>query len=182
MVAKADLETWETTTSSVHSVNRYNARGDVTGKHFGGRPGMKIQLTSDERVDLNEELADPPQCIFRNGFLRPIRGVPDEVVERFETVTKQHGGMSAEELIAALETMDGEEFKAYLAPLSQATLHRFRELAEAADARASQIGAIDECLATMRPMLRETETDKMLRRDPTYAGVGASGGPEDSNS
>jgi hypothetical protein len=172
MPSKPDLETWETTTASVHSINRYNARGDVTGKAFGGRSGMKVQLTADERVDLNEDLAaDDTVCIFRNGFLRPVRGVPDDIVERFETVTKQHGGMSTEELINALDTLDGPEFGRYVGRLNQATLIRFQELAKAADARASQVEAIDERLATMRPRIRETETEKLLRRDPTMGGA-----------
>lgn len=172
MPSKPDLETWETTTSSVHSINRYNARGDITGKAIGGRPGMKVQLTPDERIDLNEEMAaDSAQCIFRNGFLRPIRNCSDEVMERFENETKKTGGMSTEELVDALDSKDGPEFVAYVEKLNQATLIRFRELAEAADARASQMQAIDDRLATMRPRIRETSTEALLRRDPTMGGA-----------
>jgi hypothetical protein len=175
--SQMDLETWATTTESVHSVNVYNGRGDKTSKVVGGRAGQRVQLTSDEREDLNEEVAaNAAQCIFRNGFLRPVRGVPDDVMERFKTETEPHAGMDAEVLINALDTMDGDQLKAFVDELTPATLHRFRELAGAADARASQVAIIEERLnGDGRRQLRETATDKMLRQEPLHQGP--AGGP-----
>lgn len=166
--ATAQMETWETTSASQVVVNRYDKRGGEKGVVVGGQPGKRIQLTTEEREGLNEEMAaDPGQDIFQNGMLRPVRGVPEDIVMRFETQTKVHGGLNVEELLGLLETKTGNEFKNAVDALSEATLRRLADLAPEADATSSQMQAIEEALAKFKVQIRETEADRINRSGPS---------------
>lgn len=162
-----NVETWETTTESQVSVNRYDRRGHEKATVVGGRVGQRVQVTTAEREELNEErCANPAQDIFKNGFLRPIRNVPDEVMERFENETKPHGGLTVEEIVDSLENKKGNAFKAWVNGLNEATLRQVAKLAPEADATASQLAAIEDALENFRVRLRETQADRELRSAP----------------
>ncbi len=88
-----NIETWETTTNSQCAINRYDKRGGEKAIVVGGQAGKRAQVTTSEREELNEERAATPELdIFRNGYLRPVRNVPQDVLDRFETETKQYNG------------------------------------------------------------------------------------------
>lgn len=165
--AMTNIETWETTTDSQVAVNRYDKRGGEKATVVGGRTGSRVQVTTAEREELNEERSatealDP----FRNGFLRPVRSVPTDVKDRFEKETKRSGGLSVEEIVAALESKKGNAFVAWVNALNEATLRQVAKLAPEADAVASQITAIETALEKFRVSLRETEADKIVRAVP----------------
>lgn len=163
------LETWETTTHSMVAVNRYDRRGGERAHVVGGEPGRRVQVTSGEREDLNEERsANAEQDPFRNGMLRPVRGVPDEIVARFETETKPRGGLSLEEIVDALETKKAKDFEVWVDQLTEATLRQVAETAPAVDASASQLKTIETALERFgHNRLRETDADRQLRSTPT---------------
>ena len=164
--AMTNLETWETTTASSVVVNRYTRGGGEKGTLVGGKPGQRIQVTTAEREELNEERAAAPDTdIFRNGFLRPVRNVPAEVLERFESETKEQGGLTVEDMMAILE-MKGATFKTRVDKLNEAALRRLASLAPEADATASQLQVIEDALEKYKVTIRQTETDKALRAGP----------------
>lgn len=165
--ATTNVETWETTTDSQVSVNRYDRRGGEKAVVAGGRTGQRVQVTTAEREELNEErVTDAKYDIFKNGMLRPVRNVPDEVKERFESETKPHGGLTVAEIVDALESKKGNAFKAWVNNLNEATLRQVAKLAPEADATASQLTAIEDALENFRVRLRETQADKELRAEP----------------
>lgn len=171
--ATTNIETWETTTESQVVVNRYDTRGGEKGTVAGQRVGVRVQVTTAEREELNEErCSNPKQDIFRNGQLRPVRNVPDEIMERFEHETKPMGGLTVEEIVDALENKRGNAFKVWVNKLNEPTLRQVAKLAPEADATASQLDAITEALESFRIRLRETEADKALRAEPQSAAIG----------
>lgn len=168
--ATTNVETWETTTHSQVAVNRYDKRGGEKATVVGGEPGKRVQVTTAEREELNEErCASREWDPFQNGFLRPVRGVPDEVKSRFETETKVEGGLTTEELMALLE-QTGNAFKVKVERLNEATLRRLATLAPEADAKASQLEAISTAMEKFQVTLRETEAEKQLRSGPQTPG------------
>lgn len=159
-------ETWETTTASSCSVNRYSRGGGEKAVLVGGKPGQRVQVTTAEREELNEErAASPDSDIFRNGFLRPVRSVPADVMQRFESETKEQGGLTVEEMMTILDSK-GAPFKARVDRLNEAALRRLSDLAPEADATASQLAVIEDALEKFRVSIRQTETDKALRAGP----------------
>lgn len=168
--AMTNIETWETTTESQVSVNRYDKRGGEKAVVAGGRVGQRVQVSTAEREELNEErCSDPKLDIFRNGFLRPVRNIPDEVKERFEKETKPSGGLTVAEIVEALETKKGNAFKTFVNGLNEATLRQVARIAPEADATASQLKAIEEALDGFRVTIRETEADRQLRAEAKSA-------------
>lgn len=162
-----NVETWETTTESQVAVNRYDKRGGEKATVVGGRVGMRVQVTTAEREELNEErCANDHQDPFRNGFLRPVRQVPADVKDRFENETKKSGGLTIEEIVEALDSKKGNAFRSWVEGLNEATLRQVAKLAPEADAVSSQIQAIEETLEKFRVSLRETEADKLVRAAP----------------
>jgi len=165
--AMTNIETWETTTESQVSVNRYDKRGGEKATVVGGRVGQRVQVSTAEREELNEERCSSSALdIFKNGFLRPVRNVPDEIKERFETETKPSGGLTVDEIVEALDTKKGNAFKVWVNALSEATLRQVARIAPEADATASQLKAIEEALENFRVTIRQTEADKALRAEP----------------
>lgn len=167
MAGPDTVETWETTTESHVVVNRYDRRGGEKGAVVGGVVGKRVQVTTAEREELNEERAatvalDP----FRNGYLRPVRNVPEDVMTRFNEETKAVGGMTTEELVAALESKKGQPFRVFVGKLNEATLRRLATIAPEADASASQLQAIEEALGRFKVTLNVTEADRLVRADP----------------
>lgn len=169
------METWETTTQSWCAVNVADAKGNTKAKMVGGRVGARVQLTHDEREELNEDVAaDPAVDFFRNGFLRPVRGVPEDVMERFREETRPQGGLTAEEMLALFEK-NGAPFHHAIKNLNEPALRSLREIAADADASTSQVAAIDEYLAKYvisgpdGKGARLTAADQQIRQQP--AGV-----------
>lgn len=163
---QTNLETWETTTASQVAVNRYTRGGGERSTVSGGKPGMRLQVTTAEREELNEErAADANTDIFRNGFLRPVRNVPAEIVERFEGETKDKGGLTVEEMMALLD-LKGVEFSKRVGKLNEAALRRLQALAPEADASTTQVDTINKALERFKVTIRETETDRALRSGP----------------
>ena len=168
--ATTNVETWETTTHSQVAVNRYDRKGGEKATVVGGEPGKRVQVTTAEREELNEERsANEKLDPFKNGFLRPIRSVPDEVKQRFETETKPNGGQSTEELMELLGKT-GNAFKVAVERLNEPTLRRLQVLAPEADAKASQIEAIETAMEKYKVTLRETDAEKQLRAGPNTPG------------
>lgn len=161
-----NIETWETTTASQVVVNRYSRGGGEKGTIAGGQPGQRVQVTTAEREELNEERsASADTDIFRNGFLRPVRNVPEDVMDRFQTETKEQGGLTVEEMMEILD-LKGAPFNKRVGALNEAALRRLHQLAPEADAAASQLAAIDEALEKFKVTIRQTETDRALRAGP----------------
>jgi len=168
--AMTNVETWETTTESQVSVNRYDKRGGEKAVCIGGRVGQRVQVTTAEREELNEERCSSANLdIFRNGYLRPVRNVPDEVKQRFEQETKPSGGLTVEEIVNALDQKKGSAFKTWVNGLNEATLRQVARIAPEADATASQLKAIEEALEEFRVRLNETAADRALRAEPQSA-------------
>lgn len=171
-----NVETWETTTNSVVQINRFDARGGTKADVVGGRTGMRLRVTHEEREELNEDVAaSAAMCVFRNGTLRPLNNVPDEVMQRFQDETLRHGGHTAEQLVDALEKR-GDTFVTWVDGLNEATLRRLKEIAEAADATASQMNAIDRALSKFQisgpegSAARQTTADRIVHADPKTPG------------
>lgn len=165
------IETWETMTDSVVALNLYDRRGGERSRVFGGRVGQQVQLRTDEREELNEErVIDKANDPFRNGFLRPVRNVPADVMTRFEVETKPHGGLTAEEMYEAIAERKGGDFVTWVDGLNEAALHRLEAVAKEADAQASQLEAIAAAKERFAVQLNETQADRLLKADPQIGG------------
>lgn len=149
-------EIWQNVTKGNVGLLKLDVRGLEKGVVVPS--GGKVTLTVEERR-LNQDLAaTPPQDLFSNGTLSPVRLVPDTVAEQdpdlaveYESI-KDNPNFISESDMKQMFSRRIDAFKRELEKIENpAVVQRIREMAEEQDAKQSQITAIDERLAAFRP-------------------------------
>lgn len=153
-MAEIKKETWKNATRGNVGVLKFDVKGNEVGTVI--RAGKTVTVTPEERR-LNQDLARSKKTdLFSNGTLEPIRLIDDpEFVEssEYKEIEDNPNFISETEMRQIFAAKRIDTFRNRLAEIENVNvLSRIREMADAEDAKMSQIQAIEDRLAELRPV------------------------------
>lgn len=139
-------EVWRNDGPGTCTVNQIDPRGNL--KSVSLTPGKTVGLTTEERRYNQGMVVNEGQDLFTNGWLRPIKLI--EGSSDYEQLMANPNVLSDDDLLDLFD-LNASDFTEKISGLTNVgTLEHLRELAEVADARASQTKAISNRIDLVR--------------------------------
>lgn len=125
MVTNTDLETWKNVSAGMHGILRLDPYGKVLHELVG--PTKSVQLTRDERIYYQRNVAEDHNDIFKNGAFVPVKLVDENDVKE---MAGNPNLLGTEELVALMKS-PLKKLEAELAKITNVyALERLVEIAE----------------------------------------------------
>lgn len=152
-MAEIKKETWKNATRGNVGVMKFDVKGNEVGTVV--RSGKTVTLTPDERR-LNQDKARSKKTdLFNNGTLEPVRLIDDpEMADsaEYKEIVDNPNFISESEMREIFTSKRIDTFRNRLSEIENVNvLVRIREMANSEDAKKSQIDAIEDRLAELRP-------------------------------
>lgn len=165
--ARDGEEIWETTTPGKVWVLVTDDRGKEKSVRVGGAPGQRLRIKSLDREINQDAILGDESDPFTNGLLK-----------RIDADQQQDPQTASDQVIDTEALMDffkssGAAFQNKVRKLNELNFRRLYEMAEAADASASQIAFLREHLAATFRLEGDTPTWRELNAGPQGASVTA---------
>jgi len=165
--ARDGEEIWESTTAGTVWVLTTDDRGKEKSVGVGGAPGQRLRIKSLDREICQDAILGDDSDPFTNGLLK-----------RIDADQQQDPQTASEQVIDTEQLMDyfkssGNAFQGKVRKLNELNFRRLHEMAEAADASASQIAFLREHLVTKFRQEGDTPTYRELTAGPQGASVTA---------
>lgn len=162
--AREGEEIWETTTPGTVWFTSTDDRGKEKSVSVGGAVGQRMRIKSLDREICQDRILEDASDPFTNGLLKRI---DKDQNEEEQTTTDQ--AYTTEELMAVFSST-GNAFQAKVRKLNELNVRRLREVADAMDAKASQIAFLDEHIETTYRGGGDTPTYRELKGIREVAG------------
>lgn len=163
--ARDGEEIWETTTAGTVWVMSTDDRGKEKSVSVGGAPGQRLRIKSLDREVCQDAILEDGSDPFTNGLLKRI-----DADQQADPGTASDQVLSTEQLMDIFKS-SGNAFQGKVKKLNELNFRRLYEMAEAADASASQIAFLREHLTNYRQE-GDTQTYRELTAGP-QGGQGA---------
>lgn len=152
-MAEIKKETWKNATRGNVGVMKFDVKGNEVGTVV--RAGKTVTLSVDERRLNQDKARSKKSDLFTNGTLEPVRLIDDpELTEsaEYKEIVDNPNFISESEMREIFSAKRIDTFRNRLAEIENINvLSRIRQMADAEDAKVSQIDAIEERLAELRP-------------------------------
>lgn len=155
--AREGEEIWETTTPGTVWVTVTDDRGKEKDISVGGQPGQRLRIKSLDREIVQDRILDDASDPFTNGLLKRV-----DADQNLDEATASDQALTTEDL-EAIFLKTGNAFQAAVRKLNELNVRRLREVAEALDAKASQISFLDEHIEANYRQGGDTPTYRELK-------------------
>lgn len=155
--ARDGEEIWETTTPGRVWVMTTDDRGKDKPISVGPKTGSRLRIKSTDREIVQDSILNDGSDPFTNGLLKRVDADQNE-----DPMTASDQALSTEELTAIFEST-GNAFQSKVKKLNELNARRLREVAEAVDAKASQIAFLDEHIEANFKQQGDTPTWRELK-------------------
>lgn len=162
--ARDGEEIWETTTAGTVWVLVTDDRGKEKSVSVGGAQGQRLRIKSLDREINQDAIMEDGSDPFTNGLLKRI-----DADQQLDPGTKSDQVLDTEQLMDIFKA-SGNAFQAKVKKLNELNFRRLYDMAEAADASASQISFLREHLTNFRQ-----EGDTATYRELTAGPQGGQG-------
>jgi hypothetical protein len=135
--ARPGEEIWETLVPGRIWVTTTDDRGKTKDTSVGPQVGSRLRIKSLDREVAQDSILDDASDPFTNGFLKRV-----DADQNLDELTASEQALTTEELVE-LFSKTGNAFQAGVRRLNELNVRRLREMAEALDAKASQISFLD---------------------------------------
>lgn len=163
--AREGEEIWETTTPGTVWVQVTDDRGKEKSVSVGGKPGQRLRIKSLDREVNQDAILEDASDPFTNGLLKRV-----DADQQLNPQTASDQVLTTEQLLETFKS-SGNAFRSKVTKLNELNVRRLVEMAEAADASASQISFLREHVAQYRQE-GDTPTWRELSKGPEGAAVG----------
>lgn len=158
--AREGEEIWETTTPGRVWVTTTDDRGREKQISVGPGVGQRLRLKSTDREVAQDSVLDDASDPFTNGLLKRV-----DADQQLDASTKSDQALDTDQLLA-LFAKKGNAFQAAVAKLNELNVRRLSEMAEAADASASQIAHLKEVIVENYRQEGDTPTYREIKATP----------------
>ena len=155
--AREGEEVWETTVAGRIWVKVTDDRGRTKDVSVGPKAGSRLRIKTDDREVIQDAILEDKSDPFTNGLLKRVDADQNE---NPDTASEQ--AFTTEELAGFFEKT-GNAFQAAVKKLNETNVRRLREMAEALDAKASQISFLDEHIEAHYRVGGDTPTYRELK-------------------
>lgn len=158
--ARDGEEIWETTTPGKVWVTVTDDRGKEKSVRVGGAPGQRLRIKSLDREVNQDAILGDDSDPFTNGLLKRV-----DADQQQDPMTASDQVLDTEQLMELFKK-SGNAFQAAVKKLNELNFRRLHEMAEAADASASQIAFLREHLTATFRLEGDTPTWRELNAGP----------------
>lgn len=162
--ARDGEEIWETTTAGKVWVLSTDERGKEKSVRVGGAIGQRLRVKSLDREINQDAILEDGSDPFTNGLLKRV-----DADQQLDPQTQSDQVLDTEQLLDIFKST-GNAYQSKVRKLNELNVRRLSEMAEAADASASQISFLREHVAQYRQE-GDTPTWRELNAGPQGATV-----------